>query len=206
MLLDSPHYQLFHGLVQKSLPILLYLDEKTATHPKISIPTPDLSFEDLLTVHPLDFESLTRGPEIMEELEKDLMLEKIVFHIAIQYFLAVQLRQLRADESLIEAKILVKRSWRICRSFLQPECKMYQAVARLWEKYKNIGVNRVRSISRMKPQGKLAKSEARSASSNKFRPMPTKKLNDTTKESRTDQSLTPLRRKIIGKFKKMKLK
>ena len=60
----------------------------------------------------------------------------------------------------------------------------------------------------MRPQ-RILKSETRSASSNKFRPSPSKRLNDTNKEistKQTDQSLTPLRRKIIGKFKKMKIK
>ena len=61
----------------------------------------------------------------------------------------------------------------------------------------------------MKSQNKGLKSEGRSASNYKFRQSPQRKLNDTSKEAllkQSDQSLTPLRRKIIGKFKKMKVK
>ena len=61
---------MFHSLVLKSTPILLYLDEKQRNHPRLSIPNvKDIRIEDLLEIHPLDLESLVKGPEIMEELE-----------------------------------------------------------------------------------------------------------------------------------------
>lgn len=206
-MLDSPHYQMFHNLVLKAMPILLYLDEKQTAHTKVQISNvPDINFEELTQVQPLDFENLLHGPEIMEELERDFMLEKIIYSIAAHYFVGSHLRKLPTEENLIESKILIRRAWKVARSFLPPESPIYISVHSVWEKTKHIG--RVRSISRIRPSAKVLKSEARSASSNKFRNSPSKKLNDTNKElsSKQSESLTPLRRKIIGKFKKMKAK
>jgi hypothetical protein len=201
---------MFHQLVLKAIPILLYLDEKQTVRPKLS--TPDMNnikIENLIQIQPLDLDGITRGPEIMEELERDLMLEKIVTHAAVHYFIAVHLKKFQSEEIAIECKILLKRAISICYSFLPIDSHVYQSIAFAWDKCKNIGVNRVRSVSRMKSQGRIIKSDTRSASTNKFRPSPTRKPNDTNKElstKQTDQTITPLRRKIIGKFKKMKVK
>ena len=88
----------------------------------------DIKLEDLLTVQPLDIEALVKGAEIMEELERDLMIEKIIIHAATHYFLAIHLKKMSTDENLIESKIFIKRAWTICRSFLPSECSFYKTI------------------------------------------------------------------------------
>lgn len=199
---------MFHQLVQKAAPILLFLDEKQANHPKISISNVnDIKIDDLLDVQPLTIEAVVKGPEVMEELEKDLMVEKIIIHAICYYFVGVQLKHVSSEESMIESSIFLSRAWKICNSFLPAESEIYNSIGSVWSKCKKIGVNRVRSISRIKPPGKGLKSEARSASNNKFRQSPLKRLNDTAKDpllKHSEQSLLPLRKKIFGKGKRGK--
>ena len=192
------------------MPILLYLDEKTALAPRVTLPPMnDLKFEDLTQINPWNFEVLMHGPEIMEELERDLMIDKVLHHIASHFFLGNLLRRSRNDESRIEAKIMMKRAWNIARAFLPSDSSIFLAVLKTREKKI---VSRIRSISRIRTSmksAKDAKNEYRSASTNKFRTSPSKKFNETYKDVSTlkaDASLGPLRRKIIGKFKKIKLK
>ena len=199
---------MFHNLVQKAIPVLLFLDEKQGAHPKLPIAEmPDVSIEGLLEIQPFDFETLIKGPEIMEELERDLMVEKIVMHAVAYYLVGTQLKKMRSDDNLIESNIFLRRAWKICSSFLPVGSAVYNSISTAWHRSKKSGVNRVRSISRIKPQVKSAKLELRSISSNKFRPSPSKKMNETNKDvlgKTNEQSLLPLRKKIIGKFKKMK--
>lgn len=204
ILLESPHYQLFHSLVQKSMPILLYLDEKTTFSPRILIPSLlNQNIDDLIAIQPWTFETLIKGPEIMEELERELMIEKILFHISSQFLLGSLLKQGHSQENQIEAKIVLKRAYDIAKCYLPPDNLVYMNVGRNRSKM-NV-VNRVRSSSRIKLVGR---SEGRSASTNKFRKTPSKKFTETYKEvsGKGDNSLLPLRRKIIGKFQKIKLK
>jgi hypothetical protein len=207
ILLDSPHYQLFHGLVLKAIPILQFLDEKQPSYPKLSISNvPEVKFEDLLKIQPLEFETIVRGPEIMEELERDLMLEKIIYHIATHFFVATQLMKGRTEGYEIETKILIKRAWKVCRCFFPEKHSIYVCLSGLWEKCRDVGLSRVRSVSRTKPPTKLVRSDARSISSKRFKTA-CKRLNDTYKEIQVkshEQILTPLRRKTIRKLKKIK--
>ena len=208
VLMDSPHYQMFHGLVQKAIPILLFLDEKQSSHPKLTIPQmPDADIESILEIQPFNFETLVKGPEIMEELERDLMVEKIIMHAVAYYLVGTQLKKMKSDENLIEANIFIRRAWKIGCSFLPTGSKIYNSIGSAWDKCKRFGNNRVRSISRIKPQVKNSKLELRSVSSNKFRPSPCKKMNETNKDplgKSSEHPLLPLRKKIIGKFRKMK--
>lgn len=129
-MLDSPHYQMFHSLVLKSTPILLYLDEKQRNHPRLSIPNvKDIRIEDLLEIHPLDLESLVKGPEIMEELERELMIEKILTQIVTQFLLGFNLQKIKNEEHNIEAKLLLKRAYKISASFLPDESFIFQTVS-----------------------------------------------------------------------------
>ena len=192
------------------MPILLYLDEKTALAPRVTLPPMnDLKFEDLTQINPWNFEVLMHGPEIMEELERDLMIDKVLHHIASHFFLGNLLRRSRNDESRIEAKIMMKRAWNITRAFLPTESSIFLAVLKTREKKV---VSRIRSISRIATSMKSAKdvkTKCRSASTNKFRISPSKKLTETYKDIsplKADSSIEPLGRKIIGKFKKIKLK
>ena len=206
VLLESPHYQLFHSLVQKSMPILLYLDEKTTFSPRILIPSLlNQNIDDLIAIQPWTFETLIKGPEIMEELERELMIEKILFHISSHFLLGSLLKKGQTQENQIEAKILLKRAYEIARVYLPQDNSVLLAVSRNRKRSKMSVVNRVRSSSRIKLIGK---SDARSASTNKFRKTPSKKLTETFKEvsSKGENSLVPLRRKIIAKFQKFKLK
>lgn len=192
------------------MPILMYLDEKIALAPRVTLPlSPELKFEDLTQIQPWSFEVLMHSPEIMEELERDLMVDKILFHTASNFFLGNLLRRSRNEESKIEAKIMMKRAWNITRAFLPNDSSIFLAVLKTRERKV---VSRIRSISRITTSMKSAndmKTKCRSASTNKFRNSPSKKLTETYKDIsplKADTSLGPLRRKIIGKFKKIKLK
>ena len=188
----------------------MYLDEKISSAPRVTLPlSPDLKFEDLTQIQPWSFEVLMHSPEIMEELERDLMVDKILFHTASNFFLGNLLRRSRNEESRIEAKIMMKRAWNITRAFLPTESSIFLAVLKTREKKV---VSRIRSISRIATSMKSAKdvkTKCRSASTNKFRISPSKKLTETYKDIsplKADSSIEPLERKIIGKFKKIKLK
>lgn len=208
VLLESPHYQLFHSLVLKSMPILLYLDEKTTFSPRISIPSlPNQSIEDLLSMQPWSFETLIKGPEIMEELERELMIEKIMLHILCHYLIGKLLKFHHTQENQIEARIMMDRAYNMAKYYLPHDNLLFLTVVKDSDRARSGMVNRIRSSSRIKSTSKNAKSDGRSASTNKFRNTPSKKFNETYKENNSKpESLVPLRRKIIAKFKKFKLK
>jgi hypothetical protein len=179
--LESPHYQLFHSLVAKAMPVLLFLDEKTQIAPKSPFLIPSVLFEDITRMQPWNFETLVKGPEIMEELETELMMEKVVVHIACHYFLANLLKKLRNDELLIESSIMMKRAWRICNQFLPNDHPFYVTIGKVFKKHKS-PISRVRSSSRMKTPVKILRSEPRSFSTNKIKASPLRKLNESCRD------------------------
>lgn len=181
VLLESPHYQLFHSLVSKAMPILLFLDEKSHSISKFPYAIPSITLEDITNIQPWSYETLIKGPEIMEELESDLMMEKIVVHIACHFFLGNLLKKNKNDELQIESDIMIKRAWRICSQFLKEDHPIYLAVCKGRKKGKS-PIRRIRSGSRIKTPAKVMKTEPRSFSSNKFKASPFRKLNESCRD------------------------
>lgn len=198
VLLESPHYQLFHNLVGKTMPVLLFLDEKTNSAGKSLYTVPNVNFEDITKMQPWNFETLVKGPEIMEELESELMMEKIVVHIACYYFLANLLKKVRKDELLIESSIMMKKAWRICSQFLNEDHSFYISIAKVCKRHKS-PISRVRSSSRMKTPVKILKSEPRSFSTNKIKSA--KKLNESCRDlsTKSESKRTSSKRRLRGK-------
>jgi hypothetical protein len=181
VLLESPHYQHFHSLVIKAMPILLFLDEKSQTISKYPYSIPNITLEDITNIQPWSYETLVKGPEIMEELESELMMEKIVVHIACHFFLGNLLKKVKNDEHLIESGMMLKRALKICSQFLKEDHPIYVAVCKGKKKGKT-PIRRIRSGSRIKTPAKVMKSELRSFSSNKIKASPFRKLNESCRD------------------------
>lgn len=93
---ESPHYKLFHQLVLKSLPVLMYTAGKAIESPKIQTEwVPQVTLEDIYKVQPLEYSSLVKGPELLEEFQEECLLYKINIHASICYLIIEECKKLK---------------------------------------------------------------------------------------------------------------
>ena len=92
---ESPHYKLFHELVNKSYPVLLYIQGKNLEPSRIQTEwIPPVSLSELYKIQSLDYYSMSKLPELLEEFQEECMLYKVNVHASICYFIIEESKKL----------------------------------------------------------------------------------------------------------------
>ena len=93
---QSPHYKLFHQLVDKSYHVLQFIQGKNANHSCIITTewVPQISLEDLYKMQPLNLQTLTKVPELLEEFQEESMLYKVNVHACVCYLISEECKKL----------------------------------------------------------------------------------------------------------------
>jgi len=119
---ESPHYKLFHQLVVKSLPLLLFIQGKHTEPSKIVTDwVPPVTLNDLYKMQPFDFNILYKAPELLEEFQEESVLYKVNIHASICYLIGETCKRMKwsyqkwVDMACRTARIL-PREWFICKA------------------------------------------------------------------------------------------
>jgi hypothetical protein len=140
----TQHSRLLHELVSKAAPVFEYLYNKLSSKPTKTAPRldsrsrigvlqsqdalSDLSISEVMQVKPLRLQDLQATSGLWTEVQRDLVVEKVVLLLVSYFCTATELRFKYALEhnksKLLEGKALHLKALEVGRALLEPDCAL----------------------------------------------------------------------------------